>query len=165
MKSSSFDIDNGILIRYEGEEPYVTVPDGVTEIAARAFHNCRHMREVTLPDSLTCIRSEAFYLCAGLKQIIGGDRVERIERDAFAGTAWYKRYAGNETEWKPEEGVFKRIGRVLVRAKRNLRRADIPEGTVAIAAGAFADCTLMEEVRSRRLSNTSAGAPSRSACV
>ncbi len=124
----------------------MVIPEGVETIAERAFYNHRAIREVTLPESLTCIGMEAFQLCMNLAEIHGGENVTRIERDAFKGTPWYKRYRGNETEWRPEDGDMKYIGKVLVRAKRNIRKGLIREGTVAVAADAFADCTLMESV-------------------
>ncbi|MBQ6370842.1 MAG: leucine-rich repeat domain-containing protein, partial [Firmicutes bacterium] len=126
MRSGNFEIDNGILTGYTGEEAYLQIPEGVHTIGERAFHNCRSLREVTIPEGVRTIDPEAFQLCANLTEIRGGEGITRIGRDAFAGTPWYRRYAGNETGWDPSEGEFKMVGRVLVRAKRNIRLAEIP---------------------------------------
>ncbi|MGI6721642.1 MAG: leucine-rich repeat protein [Anaerovoracaceae bacterium] len=68
-------IMDGILIEYRGDDPYIRIPDGVTEIANRAFYNCRAIREVTIPDSVKTIRSEAFMLCANLEPLVFSDLI------------------------------------------------------------------------------------------
>ena len=70
------------------------------------------------------------------------DHVIFIGKDAFARTPWYRFYSENETDWK-EDFLF--IGKVLVKARRNLRKAIIPKGTVMIAADAFYERVLLYE--------------------
>ena len=59
-----FEIENGKLIKYNGNGPEVVIPDGVTVIAEDAFQ-CREKREYTklfLPSSVNCIEYDAFPL-------------------------------------------------------------------------------------------------------
>ena len=142
--STEFEISQGELIKYHGSEPYVTIPDGVEKIGKRAFRDCRELRQVTLPESLLEIEEEAFLLCVNLTRIHGGSHVIFIGKDVLARTAWYQFYSENETDWK-EDFLF--IGKVLVKARRNLRKAIIPEGTTMIAADAFYERVLLREVK------------------
>ena len=141
--NTEFDIEQNKLIKYHGSEPYLTIPDGIQVIGRGAFRDCRELREITLPESVQEIEEEAFLLCVNLNRIHGGDRVISIGKDAFARTPWYQFYSENETDWK-EDFIF--VGRVLVKARRNIRKAIIPEGTTMIAADAFYERVLLREV-------------------
>ena len=145
MKNSTeFEISQNELIKYRGSEPYVTIPEGVQKVCKGAFRDCRELRQITLPESVLEIEEEAFLLCVNLIQVRGGDHVIFIGKDAFARTPWYRFYSENETDWK-EDFLF--IGKVLVKARRNLRKAIIPEGTTMIAADAFYERVLLREVK------------------
>lgn len=143
MDTSCMEIENGILKKYTGHDLEVIIPEGVTEIAAGAFRDAADMKAVRLPYSLKTIREEAFQWCRSLEYVAGGDNVTRLERDAFQGTAFYKFYDEDELNW---EGPFRYIGKVLFKAKRTVRKAFIPDGTVAVAADAFTERVLLSEV-------------------
>ncbi len=50
-----FEINNGILEKYNGNDTEVIVPDGVKEIALFAFKNCSSLTSIGLPESLEYI--------------------------------------------------------------------------------------------------------------
>ena len=131
MKNGDFEIKDGVLVRYHGEERFVGLPPGLLAVGEGAFRDCRSLEEVYIPDGVAEIGREAFQWCANLKRVAAPASVTEVGRGAFAGTPYYKFYCENETEWR-EDFLF--IGRCLVKARRNLRRAAIPEGTAAIAA-------------------------------
>ena len=143
MKNGDFEIKDGVLVRYHGEERFVGLPPGLLAVGEGAFRDCRSLEEVYIPDGVAEIRREAFQWCANLKRVTAPASVTEVGRGAFAGTPYYKFYCENETEWR-EDFLF--IGRCLVKARRNLRRAAIPEGTAAIAADAFAERVLLNEL-------------------
>lgn len=66
-----FEIENGVLTEYQGEDVDVIVPEGVREIGEGAFWRC-DVESVRLPQGIRAIR-----LPEGL---------ERIEADCFSGT-------------------------------------------------------------------------------
>lgn len=76
---------NGILLAYNGNEPAVTIPEGVRIIAPGVFAEHTEVTSVVLPDSLETIGEGAFEACSGLKQVSGGTNVLRIKDRAFAG--------------------------------------------------------------------------------
>ena len=45
-----FDIENGVLVRYNGADSDVEIPDGVTAIGEYAFYD-KKVQRVSLPDS------------------------------------------------------------------------------------------------------------------
>ena len=40
---NDFVIENGVLKKYKGKDPVVTVPDGVTSIGDEAFEYCKNL--------------------------------------------------------------------------------------------------------------------------
>ncbi|MBQ4268012.1 MAG: leucine-rich repeat domain-containing protein, partial [Clostridia bacterium] len=79
-----FTIQDGVLIKYNGNEAFVTVPDGVTGIGTRAFWNISELKTVKLPDGVDYIGDYAFYSCYQLQQVEIPDSVKIIGEGAFA---------------------------------------------------------------------------------
>ena len=65
----------------------LTIPSGVTGIAANAFSGCSGLTSVTLPDGMTSIGDNAFSGCSGLLDVLLPDSVMNIGDKAFAGCA------------------------------------------------------------------------------
>lgn len=104
-RESGFDIDEGILKKYDGSEEFVTIPsvvkkityafsgnrkikkviipDSVKEIGELSFIECYGLKEVIIPDSVTKIGSCAFDDCINLEKIYIPDSVKRINANAF----------------------------------------------------------------------------------
>lgn len=71
-------IDDGVLIKYEGNEEIVTIPEGVRQIKRDAFlPSMREIRKIELPKSLDMIDDyvflgipiESIYIPTGIKEI------------------------------------------------------------------------------------------------
>ena len=80
---TEFEIEFGVLKKYNGEGGRVVIPEGVMGIGAEVF--CRHtnLTEIVLPESLVLIGEKAFYFCDLIKEVIIPDSVEEIASDAF----------------------------------------------------------------------------------
>ena len=76
---------------FEGSEVFsVSLPDGLLQIGARAFKDCKNLSVINLPSSLMLIGDEAFYGCEIL-DIELPSTLKRVGRDAIVGTVGYKR--------------------------------------------------------------------------
>lgn len=76
-----FDIRDGVLVGYLGDDNFIVVPEGVTGIGENAFTGC-DLSWVMLPDTLTHIGDRAFY-DSGLGDIAIPDSVVSIGKQAF----------------------------------------------------------------------------------
>lgn len=74
----AFEITEDILVRYNGGDETVSVPDGIREIGSRAFCGNESIRKVVFPDSVEIINNSAFADCMNL------ETVEISEQSALA---------------------------------------------------------------------------------
>lgn len=81
--SIGFNIEDGVLVKYDGTDSVVTIPEGVEKIGKRAFYGNKTITEVTMPDSVVSIEEEAFTECIKLKTVKFSGKLERIESSAF----------------------------------------------------------------------------------
>ena len=67
---NTFQIEKGVLVKYNGTQSDVIVPDGVVEIGEFAFIGKRSLQSVVLPDSVKTICQSAFSMCRNLKTVV-----------------------------------------------------------------------------------------------
>lgn len=80
---NNFEIENGVLIRYHGDDNHVTVPEDITEIGSKAFAGCSTLRRVTLPESMLYLRADAFKDCTALEMMTLPEHLASIEYTSF----------------------------------------------------------------------------------
>ena len=91
--TNDFVIQNGELRRYLGEDRQVSVPEGVTVVAAGAFgeqfldHPATKVAEVLLPEGVERIESGAFAECRELRSVTLPDSLRQIQSAAFQNCA------------------------------------------------------------------------------
>ncbi len=78
-----FEIEDGVLTKYKGNQSHVVVPDFVERIACGAFSECTSIESVQLNDGLKEISSFAFSECSALSEIDFPDTLTKIENNAF----------------------------------------------------------------------------------
>ena len=83
---------------------YIRVPEGITEIGARAFKNCT-MKSIILPSTLTKIDDSAFEGCPNLRVLQFHLGLKKIGERAFFGCWSLKRilFHGSEKLWRDIE--------------------------------------------------------------
>ena len=130
----------------------LVIPEGVTEIASRAFYGCKSLTSITLPKSLRKIGESAFYGCKNLSEVHISDI-----------TAWceieFEGYCSNPLEYAKslylngELLTYLAIPDDITTIKRDsfagcssLASIVIPEGVTEISAYAFQDCTSLTSI-------------------
>lgn len=80
-----FLISGNVLVAYRGSSEEITIPEGVTLIAAEAFMDNTRLKSVIFPESLLTIGEGAFEGCSNLSDIQWGTGIAKIKDRAFAG--------------------------------------------------------------------------------
>ncbi len=84
MYDSDYVIDNGILIKYQGSDKDIIIPEGVTVIKSSAFHSKSNYKSIVFPSSLKIIESGAFAFSENLTTIELPEGLEKIGLRAFS---------------------------------------------------------------------------------
>lgn len=84
LEYKKFEIEDDVLIRYNGSSPYVVIPGNVTVIGSKAFEDCREISEIRLSDSVKEIGDNAFAGCDNLRTVNFPDSLKKIGSYAFS---------------------------------------------------------------------------------
>lgn len=125
---SDFEIENGVLKRYEGSASSVVIPDSVTSIGDRAFYRCSGLTDITIPDSVMSIGWDAFGNCMGLTTIY---------------------YTGDVTKWCGINGLNNLMSRsrtLYIGGNKVEGELIIPDSVMSIPSYAFYGCTGLTSV-------------------
>ncbi|MBQ6108514.1 MAG: leucine-rich repeat domain-containing protein, partial [Thermoguttaceae bacterium] len=95
-----------ILVRYNGSDPNVVVPDGVNVIWDTAFQQNRFVKSVKLPESVISIQPQAFQECSALTSVTIPKSVKEIGPMAFSGCESLKSVEIPEGVTAIEDQVF-----------------------------------------------------------
>lgn len=157
-EANKFEIDKCIrLLKYNGTDENVVIPEGVNLICYNAFDNST-VKSVKIPDSVREIEDMAFYRCGTLEQInipSSAARIDRltffgcknlefieippdvyIDQDVFAGTKWKQNYPGD----------FIVVNGVLIGYKGEQSKVVIPDNVREIGCGAFGFSENLKEI-------------------
>jgi hypothetical protein len=135
---NDFIIENGILIKYVGNDRNIVIPDEVTVIGESAFYSCPTIITVKLHDKLTKIGDSAFSDCASLEKINIPDSVCYLGAYAFYDCT---RLLSIEL---PES--ITDIGMETFSGCTRLTEVIFPKSITDIGQMAFAFCPLIEKV-------------------
>ena len=154
-REQGFEIENGVLVKYNGSATEALIPDVVTSIGEKAFwenHNiqkvvipngvttigdgafagCWSLRRITIPNSVTTIGSSAFSVCVNLTSITIPDSVTTIGESAFS-------RCSNLTNITIPDSV-KTIGDYAFCDCSSLTSITIPDSVITIGTSAFSNC-------------------------
>ncbi|WP_405343408.1 leucine-rich repeat protein [Ruminococcus sp.] len=129
-----FDVQSGVLIKYNGTDADVTVPAHITAIGNDAFAENTKVHSVKLNDTVRVIGDRAFYGCTSLQNVTQGDAVTEVGDLAFYGTP-YLDNAGDK---------YVMLGSVLLWYNGTSESVTIPTRCTAVASYAFARCEYLK---------------------
>ena len=123
-----FTIEDGVLVKYNGEGENVVIPNGVTSIGEKAFENCESILSVKIPEGVTSIGSAAFFGCNNLENVSFPSSLKIIGGGSFRMTAL--------TNVNIPDGVTT-IGGSAFSLSSTLVSVTIPNSVTSIGAYAF----------------------------
>lgn len=120
--------DHGLL-KYDGKDANVEIPEEITWIAPEAFYRNETLKNVKLPSKVTTIEENTFYGCSELEAVIIPDQVTMIGKSAFDECTVLKSVTFGKSLKVIKDHAF---------ASVNIRNFTIPSGIQKIETGAFA---------------------------
>lgn len=152
---SDFVVEGTTLIKYEGTEATVTIPNYIETIGREAFENNGSLVSVQMPNSVTTIETGAFARCKNLCSVFIPASVSDIAPSSFAGC---ERLASitidsNNDSYKCVDGTLlnykgTRLVQVLAGRVGNVEKSyTIPATVEKIDRYAFWGCDNIEKVQ------------------
>jgi hypothetical protein len=83
FEADGFVVENGVLIRYEGDKQFIEIPSDVLAIGKGAFMFCSKLKTIHVPAGVESIGTEAFAYCGALKDVYLSEAVTAIGKNAF----------------------------------------------------------------------------------
>ena len=120
--------DHGLL-KYDGKDANVEIPEEITWIAPEAFYRNETLKNVKLPSKITTIEENTFYGCSELEAVVIPDQVTMIGKSAFDECTVLKSVTFGKSLKVIKDHAF---------ASVNIRYFTIPSGIQKIETGAFA---------------------------
>lgn len=158
-QDKSFDIENGVLIKYNGKRKYVSIPDIVNKIGDKSFENNNHIIKVKLSERITEIGEFAFSGCETLTEIIFSKGLEKICDYAFHETSGLSKAVLPDTIseigicafYHSDIETLKTGGRIKIIKEKTffesaLNKIEISRSVKEIERQAFGNCSYLAEV-------------------
>ena len=120
--------DHGLL-KYDGKDANVEIPEEITWIAPEAFYRNETLKNVKLSSKITTIEENTFYGCSELEAVVIPDQVTMIGKSAFDECTVLKSVTFGKSLKVIKDHAF---------ASVNIRNFTIPSGIQKIETGAFA---------------------------
>lgn len=117
------------LLKYDGKDANVEIPEEITWIAPEAFYRNETLKNVKLPSKITTIEENTFYGCSELEAVVIPDQVTMIGKSAFDECTVLKSVTFGKSLKVIKDHAF---------ASVNIRNFTIPSGIQKIETGAFA---------------------------
>ncbi|MBR6616658.1 MAG: leucine-rich repeat protein [Oscillospiraceae bacterium] len=122
----------------EMEQSSYTIPDGVENIAHRAFQGQGYLKEIVMSDSVETVESAAFMSMINLEKLTLSKNLKRIGENAFAECFFLK-----QVEF-PEGLEY--IGQSAFAYCEALKEIHIPASVTEMDSGVFRGCSALESL-------------------
>ncbi len=116
----------------------VSIPNSVTSIGNYAFTSCNGLTSVTIPNSVTSIGESAFSGCSGLTSVAIPNSVTSLGRNAFSGCNGLQNVTLSENITSIEDNTFSKCAGLL--------SINIPKGITSIGQYAFDNCKSLTSI-------------------
>lgn len=156
---NEFKILNGELIKYEGSQEHVVIPEEVDTIRDFAFYECLHLKSIQIPETVKMIGNFCFYGCDELIEITIPKSVTYLGDGALSYCRKLKKVTIQGPIQSIKKSMFYRsvlleevhlpntiqtIGRSAFSYCEKLGHINLPEGLEVIDNSAFESCTSLQ---------------------
>lgn len=145
--SVNFVIIDGVLVKYNGWQSHVVIPDTVTEIGDDAFKNNKTMMTVDIPDSVTIIGNQAFYGCTNLVSVVIPDSIVTIGYSAFHDCSNLASVQLSKNVISIGYWSFRNCNELeKIQIPKSLTTSNYPNGLFPVEGGVFFDCDNLKTI-------------------
>ena len=130
-----FEIVDGVLKSYKGQEEHLIIPDGIHTIAEKAFDSIYNLKTIVVPEGVHTIEDDALHYCWQLESVALPSTLKVLSGFAYLTIKKLHIPVGVET-----------IGINAFKGCGELRKVILPPSVTQIEKGAFAWCSKKKDV-------------------
>ena len=130
-----FEIVDGVLKAYKGQEEHLVVPDGIHTIAEKAFDSIYNLKTIVVPEGVHTIEDDALHYCFKLESVTLPSTIKTLSGFAYLDIKKLHIPVGVET-----------IGRNAFQGCGELRKVILPPSVTQLEEGAFSWCSKKKDV-------------------
>lgn len=135
---NDFIIRQNVLRQYTGNEAEISLPEGISTIAEKAFEDCKHLETIFLHGRITSIGAHAFRFCEKLRSIAIPKGITFIKQSTFKGCTSLEKIDLPSSLVCIETSAFSGC--------KSLRSVCIPDSVNTLDWNAFFGCDQLTEI-------------------
>ena len=135
---NDFQISDGVLEKYNGNEKNVVIPETVTKILDEAFKGCKTVEKIVMPSSVTSLGKGVFRDCSELKAITLSSNIRHISECSIMN-------CDSLSVVSLPEGV-QTVEKMAFYGCKELQKIVLPDTLYSIGDYAFTDCKRIQSV-------------------
>ena len=145
--SANFIVNDGVLVKYNGWQSHVVIPDTVTAIGDNAFKDNKTMMTVDIPDSVTIIGNQAFYGCTNLVSVVIPDSIVTIGYSTFHDCSNLASVQLSKNLVSIGYWSFRNCNELeKIQIPKSLTTSNYPNGLFPVEGGVFFDCRNLKTI-------------------
>ena len=145
---SHFEIEDGVLRQYIGNDIDLVIPADVTEISLSPFKGCGRFNSIKIPKTVTYISPSFFKCCEVMHVEVDADNPKYYSQDGFLIDRETKTlvwaYSGTTI---PNDGSIIKIGSYAFHSRSDIKKIEIPDTISEIDDKAIHCCYMLEEIK------------------
>lgn len=148
FSSKDFVYSENRLMKYNGKEKVVEIPEGTEEIESSAFWDNQYIEEIIVPDTVVNFGGDTFYNCHNLRKINIPKSVRQMGNNPFAGCP-YLILKNDSPYFVFEDGILynrQKDSIIYCAVIGSETELDIPEGVKIIGKHAFYLCDRFKKI-------------------
>lgn len=131
-------ISDGVLIKYNGSQSTLVLPNTIHRIAQNAFYSNKSLNEVVIPSNVRVIEKSAFAYCSNLEIIDFSDGLEQIGESSFV-------YCKKLKNIRIPNSVAQ-VGKYAFQGCVGLTTVQMAENIMEIEEGTFLNCQSLTNI-------------------
>ena len=143
-----FEILNGILMKYTGNDHHVVIPEIVEKMRNSVFWNCSTMEKITIPNTVYSLGGDTFYNCENLSELTIPESVVIMGDNPFANCPKLNLINKSPHFIFEDGGLYdKEMARLIYCAiKRPSDVFEVPNGVISVSKHSFYNCQNLRKI-------------------
>ena len=143
-----FEISDGMLMKYTGNDHHVVIPEGVEKLKSTVFWNCHTMEKITIPNTVYNLGGDTFYNCENLSDLTIPESVVIMGDNPFANCPKLSLINKSPHFFYKDGGLYDKEKTRLIYCtiKGDSDVFEVPNGVISVSKHSFYNCHNLRKI-------------------